>query len=450
MSRSLPVTPLLAAATLLFSAAPLRAAAVHAGPAPTGTPWKIHAVDNAFRNPDGVKLADINRDGLPDITTGWEDGGVTRVYLHPGYAKVREPWPGVTVGVTPKAEDAVFVDLDGDGAFDVVSSTEGKERRIFVQWGPRNPADILNPKAWTQDRFPAVEGVTQWMFAQPLDIDGKNGIDLVLGGKNDDRSIPTFVGWLESPPNPRDTGAWRWHPLDAQVSWVMSIFTEDVNGDGLTDIIFTDKHGPWVGIHWLENPGQGAALTQPWKKHTAPIKGLVGTSFAAIADLDGDGRRDFIVSATLRTGEGEQAVQSHNLVFLRKLDGTGDRWEQHNIAAPANTGSPKGVSVADVNLDGKLDLVVSCSGAVGDLIGVYWLSYRQSVFDEIWDAHDISGPVGIKYDLVPLADFDGDGDLDVLSTEEKENDKKGLGVVWYENPTRSPKPAAAAAAPKAK
>jgi len=29
--------------------------------------------------------------------------------------------------------------------------------------------------------------------------------------------------------------------------------------------------------------------------------------------------------------------------------------------------------------------------------------------------------------------LDGDGDLDVLTNEEQEN-RNGLGVVWYENP----------------
>jgi hypothetical protein len=46
--------------------------------------------------------------------------------------------------------------------------------------------------------------------------------------------------------------------------------------------------------------------------------------------------------------------------------------------------------------------------------------------------HPISGPLGIKFDLVKLIDLDGDGDLDVLTCEESEN----LGVIWYENPAR--------------
>ncbi|HOW19468.1 MAG TPA: dockerin type I repeat-containing protein, partial [Phycisphaerae bacterium] len=39
---------------------------------------------------------------------------------------------------------------------------------------------------------------------------------------------------------------------------------------------------------------------------------------------------------------------------------------------------------------------------------------------------------------VALVDLDGDGDLDVITTEEEwPPDSRGLGVIWYENPTRS-------------
>ncbi len=47
--------------------------------------WKRHVVDSSFSGADGVKMADVNDDSLMDITTGWEEGGYTKVYLHPGY-----------------------------------------------------------------------------------------------------------------------------------------------------------------------------------------------------------------------------------------------------------------------------------------------------------------------------------------------------------------------------
>ena len=80
-----------------------------------GVPWQRHIIDNASRGADGVRLADANRDGLPDIATGWEQGGAVRVCLNPGPARVKDKWPAVTVGNVPGVEDAVLVDLDGDG-----------------------------------------------------------------------------------------------------------------------------------------------------------------------------------------------------------------------------------------------------------------------------------------------------------------------------------------------
>jgi hypothetical protein len=89
-------------------------------------PWCRHTIDDSSRGADGTRLADVNGDGRLDIVTGWEEGGVTRVYLHPGVARVREKWPAVTVGAAKSVEDAAFVDIDEDGAVDVVSSCEGR------------------------------------------------------------------------------------------------------------------------------------------------------------------------------------------------------------------------------------------------------------------------------------------------------------------------------------
>ena len=48
---------------------------------------------------------------------------------------------------------------------------------------------------------------------------------------------------------------------------------------------------------------------------------------------------------------------------------------------------------------------------------------------------EISGDSrGVKFDLIQLLDLDQDGDLDLLTCEERDN----LGVIWYENPTLRP------------
>ncbi|MBK9167781.1 MAG: VCBS repeat-containing protein [Bryobacterales bacterium] len=377
--------------------------------------WKRHTIDNASQGADGVRLADINGDGLQDIVTGWEEGGVVRVYLNPGPKQTRQPWPNVTVGEVASPEDAVFVDLDGDGASDVVSSSEGSEQAIHVHWGPSRDR-ILDPKAWTTGRLPAAHLVMQWMFALPVDIDGLHGIDLVAGGKNRNAQ----VGWFASPPNPRDLAAWRWFPM-TPVGWIMSIEAHDMDGDGDLDLLISDRKGERSGVFWLDNPGKDSpALHQPWTRR--PV-GALGEEvmFLTTADLDGDGLVDVISTA-----------KPDWIYFHRRRNRGGLAWQNYRIRLPEGVGTVKAVRVADIDLDGKPDLIFSCEQAKGDLSGVMWLSYADSPVEQQWRPHEISGPEGVKYDLIELVDLDGDGDLDVITCEET----TGLGVVWYENPAR--------------
>jgi len=52
--------------------------------------WQRHTIDDSSQGADGTRFADINGDGLFDITTPWEQGGEIRVYLHPGDRGLRE------------------------------------------------------------------------------------------------------------------------------------------------------------------------------------------------------------------------------------------------------------------------------------------------------------------------------------------------------------------------
>jgi len=64
------------------------------------------------------------------------------------------------------------------------------------------------------------------------------------------------------------------------------------------------------------------------------------------------------------------------------------------------------------------------------------MSFINSPTDLIWESHELSGPEGSKFDRIELIDLDGDGDLDVLTCEENYGiNSKGLGVIWYENPS---------------
>jgi len=412
---------------VLSAAALVLLAHVQGGAADRGTPWPRHVIDNSSSGADGAKLADVDSDGLMDIATGWEQGRITRVYLNPSAAGVTYPWPAVTVGQPGAVEDAVFVDVDGDGAVDVVSSAEAGAAPgpgVFIHWAPTNPLNYLNPYEWyTGD--PLSPANLEWMFAEPMQVDGWYGVDIVAGGKN----AGAKIGWFQSPPDPHELSAWQFHEMSG-VGWTMSLILHDMDGDYDTDVVVTDrKTGAGLqGARWLENPGSGsAALFDPWPNHFIGAQSRE-VMFAALSDLDGDGWDDFIVP--IRGNDpGDNALS-----FFRRTSPVANWWAEFPIQVPGNVGTCKAANVGDIDCDGDPDVVLSFANADGDRSGVIWMSYVSSPTEYVWEDHEISGPEGIKFDLVPLLDLDRDGDLDVITTEENTN----LGVIWYENPTMSP------------
>ncbi len=384
-------------------------------------PWVRHTIDSADKaagklGADGVRLADFNDDGLLDITTGWEQGGAIVVYQNPGQSKVKAPWPSVTVGRVVSPEDAVFADMDGDGNLDVVSSCEGSERTMYVHWAPAKRADYLKPTAWVTESIPVTRKKQSWMYAEPAQIDQRGEVDLFVSSKGANGSI----GWLrvDQKTGPgRNAGAFKFIQLRS-AGWIMTLKALDMDRDGDVDLLFSDRKGDKRGVNWLENPGGVEVVnSQKWIEHAVGGKDHE-VMFLSIGDLNHDGVRDIVCPT--RNGE---------ILFF---EGTGNGWKIHSTPNPYGVPHGKAVAIGDIDEDGRNDLFhVTNTGRNRELSGATWISQRpDKSWSSKWNVTDVSGSVGVKFDLVELVDLDGDGDLDAITCEEVDN----LGVFWFENP----------------
>ncbi len=369
--------------------------------------WKRRTVANVSEGADGVRLADANHDGLMDIVTPWEEGGSISVSLHPGVEDVRQPWPTKIIAGVPAPEDAVWADLDGDGVYEIVTCAEGKERSVWVHWntsgGPLGE--------WKSEPFPQLKNTQLWMYCTPAQVDGLNGTDLIIGSKGQNGS----VSWLQSPPDPAILKDWKLRKI-TDAGWIMSL------------IPFGDEHGVLTDLFVTDRKNNTRAAKQ---FHLSPSHSfgehVIGSEnqeamFMDAADLDQDGLLDFVVATYADEIDFHRQVSKHGWKI---------QTESWTIKQPPNSGTGKSVRVGDIDLDGDMDLALTC-GNSKNKHGVMWLSYKESIKETEWQMHDIAGLEGTKFDRIELIDLDSDGDLDLLTCEERE----GLGVIWYENPTR--------------
>jgi uncharacterized protein (DUF2141 family) len=173
--------------------------------------------------------------------------------------------------------------------------------------------------------------------------------------------------------------------------------TADLNGDGILDLVVTNNPGGTARSTVAVLLGNGDGSFQ------APVFYRVGPSptSVAIADLNGDGKLDLAVASPI----GTQNVNGAVSILLGKGDGTFQA--SVNYAAGQE---PIYVAVADLNGDGKLDMVAANNGGGG--VGLGYVSIVLGNGNGTFQK-----PLDLKAGKVPQAvavgDFNGDGKLDL-------------------------------------
>jgi len=379
-------------------------------------PWEMHVIDNSSFGADGVRISDVNEDGRIELLVGWEQGDVVRLYSQP--EDIKDDWSYVELPA-PSVEDALLVDLDGDGFQDIVSFSEGDHKRITFHWAPDKAKQYKEARFWGSEDVPCTIGISQWMFGRALQVDKRNGVDIVVGAKNEG----AMVGILLAPKDPRKTADWQLVPI-SQAGWIMSIETIDIDRDGWTDVLISDRKNEQSGVRWLRHPGKRIMKEKSyWENYIIGMERL-NPMFLAYGYNDSGALQIWAPDSR----ENVYHFVQHNEEMIN--------WKKTiAFSFPAFAGKiGKSNAIGDINLDGIEDVVTTFEGAEHKS-GVVWSALDRDT--GIWKHHDVSGKSGVKYDYALLVDMDNDRDLDILTCEENNNsnDTPGLGVIWYENPT---------------
>ena len=301
---------------------------------------------------------DVNGDGKTDFVTCSYFGKNVGWVENPG--KADKPWTYHEIDLPGPSEAAALVDLTGDGMPEVLPNAVN-----VVVW---YKLEGSGPSAkWKKHDFgtaAAGHGVGSG------DVNGDGRVDLL-----------TPKGWFEGPADPSND-TWAWHPEWNLGATGIQILARDVDGDGLSDLVYGMGHD--YGLFWLKQ-AKGADGERTWTKaEIDPTHRLGPHPALGRPRRRRQGRRARHRQARLRPRDraGRDRRLGRRLVRLRQgVEALGQARRSSRASRP-RTPRPKGperdalkdfpagtagtglqMTAIDIDRDGDIDLV--CPGKSG-------------------------------------------------------------------------------------
>jgi hypothetical protein len=367
-------------------------------------------IDNGPDRLNEVALADIDGDGDLDVVAVF--GQITLFttnevawYENDGTPNIGS-WPRHLIGnFVVGAFDVRVGDVDGDGDPDVVVQAADN-----LSWFENDgtPADPF----WTR-RIISGDGVLALALA---DLDRDGDLDVVLG-------TTEAVGWMENQGG--DGKTWMPHTVSTVGDFVASVATGDLDRDGDIDVLsYTINSGGTGHVRWHQNDGtprdSGSWTTRPIADDEAG-QGNGGRGNVTAVDVDGDGDLDAVSTSF-----------GNNTIHWYENNGASPpAWTSRTITTTAQ-GSVR-VFMADVDGDGDPDAITAAQSTDSN---ISWYENDGTPANGPWTHRTISTAVELP-GMVVAGDLDGDGDVDIVSTDEHvsvEPFEPGQ-IAWYENKT---------------
>jgi hypothetical protein len=342
----------------------------------------------------------------PTLSPDFDIDAVERYYKSraPVALPTPEPWPAVgegsprflrhamklPPGPAPAIANVRFLDLDGKGELTIVA--EDMVRGVVLTGSPLAP----------ERGFTVVEHVAAPCHAAVVDLDHDGRLDLLIADLGDvppEDHLKASVVWLQRLAG----GGYRKHVLASGLPRVADVEAIDINGDGKLDLIVAAFGWRRVGsLLLLEN------RTRDWSNPVFVPRVLdtrTGAIDVPVVDLDHDGRPDVV---TVFSQHYETVA-----AFLNK-GGGGFRTETI-YAAPHPAWGSSWVDVADLDGDGDLDVILSHGDMLDDFMlkpyhGIQWLENRGGFPFVEHTLAALNGVHGAK-----AVDLDRDGDLDIVA-----------------------------------
>jgi len=128
-------------------------------------------------NTQALAVADINNDGYPDLVVANSDS-INRAYINDKLGNPFDTLGGQDIGTESNISNAVvIVDLDLDGALDVVFANEGEENKYYLNNGSSTPFTGVQAVAIAESKFSSTDILS-------ADIDNDGIKDLVIANNN--------------------------------------------------------------------------------------------------------------------------------------------------------------------------------------------------------------------------------------------------------------------------
>ena len=327
--------------------------------APDWAPYKVREVtrQGTYMNDFATLPIDVNGDGHTDFVTcayftrnvGWVE--------NPG-VKGKE-WPYHAIDTPGTSEAAVFVDLTGDGKPEVLPNSTN----VVVWYELQGEGARATWKKHDFGTAAAGHGVGSG------DVNGDGRTDLL-----------TPKGWFEAPEHP-SADPWAWHPDWNLGATGIQILARDVDGDGLSDLVYGMGHN--YSLFWSKQE-KGADGTRTWSRREIDPK-LAQVHTLLWADIDGDGKAEELVTGKrVYAHEVEPGDTDASAIAWYDFDRTSKNWTKHIIFQgepaknapadpekrdaqkdfpPGTAGTGLQMTAIDLDHDGDLDLI--CPGKSG-------------------------------------------------------------------------------------